>query len=197
MTSPAEQAFAGDRLLGREIRRLVNRYGVQTAVECGTYHGHTALALAALVPVVHTIEIDFTRFTQAQEILGGVPNVTQQHASSVDVLPGLIPQLARPVLYYLDAHWEGQFPLPGEIATIARLDSQPLMVIHDMTVPGHPDLHADDQPDGSLYDYEWVRPELELIQLPWRHYYNAAAEGLRIGVMFVVPDRRPSYGSVP
>jgi len=185
---PTGLAFAGDGLLKKEIERLISRYGIQSAVETGTYQGCTTRALAAMVPAVYTIEISPDMFAESGERLAGVPNVRRYCGASPDVLPGLLPQIERPALYYLDAHWNGNYPLPREVEIIALHDPRPVILMHDMQVPGHPELHADPQPDGSPYCLEWVRPGLEKIQAPWRHYYNEQAEGLRIGVLFITPD---------
>ena len=185
---PSGEAFAGDGLLEKEIKRLIGQYGIQSAVETGTFQGCTTRALAALVPMVYTIEINDGFYAESRERLADVPNVQQFHGASPDVLPGLLPQIKGPTLYYLDAHWHGNYPLPQEVEILALHDPQPVIVMHDMQVPGHSELHADPQPDGSLYSYEWVRSGLEKIQMPWRHYYNASAEGLQIGILFVTPD---------
>ena len=181
-------AFAGDGLLEKEIRRLISQYGIQSAVETGTYQGATTRALAAMVPEVHTVEISPASFAQSRRRLDGVPNVRQYCGATPDVLPRLLPQVRKPALYYLDAHWNGSYPLPREVEIIAAHDPQPVIVMHDMQVPGHPELHADPRPDGSPYCFEWVRPSLEKIAMPWRHYYNERAEGLQVGVLFVTPD---------
>lgn len=188
LPSPLYLPFAGDGLVAKEVKRLVRQYGIRSAVETGTHQGATAEALAALVPMVYTIESEMGLFTEAQDRLAGLPNVRQYQGLSTNVLPGLLPQIEQPALYYLDAHWGGNYPLPQEVGIIAQHDPRPVILMHDMQVPGHPELHADLQPDGSLYCYEWVRPALETIHLPWRYYYNKQAEGLRIGVLFVVPD---------
>lgn len=185
---PMGLPFAGDGLLEKEIRRLITAYGIRAAVETGVHQGVTTRALAGMVPTVHAIEINGDYYAESHLRLAGVPNVRLYHGASQDVLPVLLPLIERPVLYYLDAHWDGNYPLPAEVEIIAQHDPRPVIVMHDMAVPGHPGFHADPRPDGSPFDYEWVRPGLEKIQSPWRHYYNEAAEGLQVGVLFVVPD---------
>jgi len=188
---PAEGGpFASDNVLAGEISRLVSHYGIRSAAETGTYQGVTTRALAAMVPEVHTIEISDARFEESGERLADLPHVQVHHGSSEDILRRLIPQLPKPALYYLDAHDDGAglFPLPAEVNAIGELDPSPVIVMHDMAVPGHPELHADTQPDGTPYDLDWVMPGLEKIREPWRYYYNTEAVGLRIGILFVVPD---------
>jgi hypothetical protein len=194
---PDGQAFAGDGLLAAEVAWLVSRYGIRSAVETGTHQGVTARALAALVARVHTIEISQDLYAEAQERLADVLNVRQYLGASPDVLPGLLPGIERPALYYLDAHWNGSYPLPQELEIIARHDPQPVIVMHDMQVPGHPEFHFDPRPDDSPYSYEWVAPVLAGIQRPWLRYWNSRAEGLRVGVLFVVPDPAPDLSQDP
>ena len=193
---PAEGGpFASDHLLGEEIQRLIVRYGIQSAVETGVYQGVTTRALAEMVPAVYAIESDDARFTESRERLADLPDVRIYHGGSQDILPEIIPQITKPALYYLDAHIDGSAedghqPLPREAEIIAQLDPSPIMVMHDMFVPDHPEFHANLQtPGGIPYDYEWVSPGLEKIREPWRHYYNSEAEGLKVGIMFVVPDK--------
>jgi hypothetical protein len=180
-------AFADDPLLEEEIRRLTGKYGIQSAVETGTHQGATTRALAGMIPVVHTIEILPASYAESRERLTGIPNIHQYYGASQDILPRLLPQIKHPTLYYLDAHWNGNFPLLRELELIAAHDPRPVIMIHDMQVPGHPELYADPQPDGTPYCYEWVLPMLKKIRGPWRHYYNEQAEGMKIGIMFVVP----------
>jgi hypothetical protein len=184
---PSGLAFAGDGLLEKELRRLIGQYGIQSAVETGVHQGASTRGLAAMVPEVYAIEIDYDFYAESCVRLADVPNVRLYHGPSQDVLPVLLPHVRRPALYYLDAHWNGNYPLPQEVEIIALHDPQPVIVMHDMHVPGR-QFSADSQPSGYVYDFEWVRPGLEKIRMPWRHYYNESAEGLQVGVLFVTPD---------
>jgi hypothetical protein len=181
------EPFADDQLLRQEVERLITQYGIQSAVETGTFQGATTKVLTELVSEVHSIEIEPAFFEAASSRLHNIRNVQLHYGSSLNVLPHLLPHVRHPTLYYLDAHWDGNYPLLEEIKIIASHDPQPIIVMHDMHNPNLPELYAEPQPNGSSYCYEWVRPELEKIQMPCRHYYNEAAEGLQIGVMFVVP----------
>jgi hypothetical protein len=181
--------FANDALLGKEIERLIKKYDVQSAVETGTYQGETARGLADMVPQVYTIEVNPESFEESQERLSGLSNVTGFLGDSEVILPDLIPKIKKPALYYLDAHWNGHYPLPAEVSAIAEYDPSPIIVIHDMTVPDCPGLHADPQESGDPYDLDYIQPALDRMKKPYKVYYNNDdAEGLRIGIMFIVPE---------
>ena len=183
-------AFVGDSLVEAEISKLTAQYGIKSAVETGTYRGFTAKGLAAIVPMVYTIELMSNAYEYAASTLAATPNVQQFLGSSLQVLPDLIPKIDHPTLYFLDAHWHGNFPLREELEIIASYDPQPIILIHDIKVPGHPELSHDPTPDGSPLCYKYVWPALKKIQSSWRCYYNKKVVGGGIGVLFVIPCER-------
>jgi hypothetical protein len=183
------QPFAGDGILRDTVHGLIQSHQIASVVETGTWLGSTTKALASMVPIVYTIEVDSHSYAQATQNLAAVPNVRQYFGASQNVLPTLLPHVPRPTLYFLDAHWHGSHPLLQELEIIAAADPAPVIVMHDMQVPGHPELQHDPRPDGSPYCYEWVRPVLERLQCPWRHFHNDKAEGCKVGVLFVVPEQ--------
>lgn len=73
LAPPTGLAFAGDGLLAEEVKRLISRYGIRSAVETGTYQGCTTRALAAMVPAVYTIEISPDMFAESGERLSRRP----------------------------------------------------------------------------------------------------------------------------
>ena len=98
-------AFVGDSLVEAEIIKLTAKYNIQSAVETGTYRGFTAKGLAAIVPMVYTIELMSDAYRYATDTLSSTPNVQQYLGSSPHVLSDLIPKIKHPTLYFLDAHW--------------------------------------------------------------------------------------------
>jgi hypothetical protein len=139
-----------------------------------------------MAPRVHSIEMNPEHHAQAKALLAVQTNVTLHLGRSQDVLPSLMPTIARPALYYLDAHWGGTAVL-DEIDIIAAGDPAPVLVIHDCQVPGRPDLKFDSY-DGQPICYEWLAPHLRRLFRPWRHWYNRRAVGHQVGVMFVAPE---------
>ena len=101
------ESFAFDTVLAESIRALIVARHVRTVVETGTWTGGTTYALAGMVPRVHSIEMNPEHHAQAKALLAVQTNVTLHLGRSQDVLPSLMPTIARPALYYLDAHWGG------------------------------------------------------------------------------------------
>lgn len=186
-------AFNGDHFIEFELNYLVKKWSIQTIIETGTYRGGTTQALAKLGPDVVTIEIDWERFTFATE-LDKIRHVTRFHGDSPAVLRRILGDIARPVLFYLDAHWAAHSPLLDELSAIARAQSSsngayPVIAIHDFFNPAHPD-YAYDRWDIGEYRLALVTELLNAIYGAgnWRHYFNdeSAAEPKR-GILYVEP----------
>ena len=183
------EKFAFDTLLEEKIEELVVEYDIKSIVETGTWIGGTARAFAGMVENVYTVEVNPQFYSQAQQILAPLPNVKQFLGKAQDILPAILPLVAKPTLYYLDAHWHGSHPLPEELEIVVAHDPSPVIVMHDFQVPGHPELKFDPRPNGKPYCFEWIEPQLCKIKTPWTYFYNTEAVGCKVGVLFVVPMR--------
>lgn len=182
-----DRPFGGDRYIAAEVRRLVRAHGIRTIVESGTFRGATAAALGDLGLPVHTIEIDRDCYQHASAALAERKNVTVHHGCSAEVLPRLLEAIERPALFYLDAHWNDDWPLLTELGAIARHGlSDAVIVFHDVQVPGQP---------FGFDEYQGQPLSLELLAEPLRaiypdgfaYHYNEQAEGDSRGVLYVEP----------
>jgi hypothetical protein len=112
----------------RLVADLAIALGISVAVETGTFRGGSTRKLAAVVDRVISIELSEELHEQALHSgLADVPGVTLLQGSSIDILPGVVRDLAGPAIYWLDGHWtEGagtagfqkQCPVLDEIAAI-------------------------------------------------------------------------------
>ncbi len=115
MGPPAELIFA-----------LQPRMKFDEFVETGTYLGETAAWAAAHFRRVTTIELSRQFHANAVERFRSQPHVRVLNGNSAAVLREIVPALARPTLFWLDAHWSGldtagremECPLLDEIAII-------------------------------------------------------------------------------
>jgi hypothetical protein len=122
--------------------RLRDRLGLKFFVETGTFKGDTADWAARHFERVWTVEADATLAARAQARFPGTPNVTCVAADSREGLTRIVPQLDRPALFWLDAHWCGsdptetagtadQCPLLGEIAAINASPHRHIVLVDD------------------------------------------------------------------
>jgi predicted O-methyltransferase YrrM len=186
--------FNGDPFLHAEIGRLIGKWSINLAVETGTNCGHTAYALSILCPGVITVEINEEHFNEAKKFFleQGAFGLLAFHGSSPDIIRQMGGMLRdKRILYYLDAHGEDYWPLLDELKEIFLLGgySKPIIVIHDVKVPGHPDAGFDSY-HGQDLDFEYVADGLKAIYGPGDSFkvnYNRAFAGPKQGVMFVEP----------
>lgn len=122
------------------VRTLASRVPFAYVVETGTYLGASTGFLADVTgATVHTVEADLDSFRFSQRAFAGRADVQVAHGDSRSFLRRLAAEqaLERPVLFYLDAHWDAaDLPLWEEIGIILRHWSQPVIVIDDFEVPG-------------------------------------------------------------
>lgn len=180
-------AFNQDTVLQETFLRLVSKYGIQTAVETGTYMGQTTEFLAAAVPCVVTVEASAIYFEQAKK-LDALSNVRRVLGSSAEMLPNLIRDTLGPRIYFLDAHWQRFNPLLGELEAISAFREEPVILIHDFQVPGHPELGYDMFSEEQPICLDLVMPLLTRIYRNPRVSFNDdTATGARRGVLIAEP----------
>ena len=129
-------AFGRDHLLGEQVVAFHRRYRFEAAVETGTWKGHTTVALAAIFPRVHTIEVDRARYKATLPRFEEYPNVTAHCGTSPQVLLELVAAVEYPLFAMLDAHWGEDWPLRDELKILLSVRQPKLIMIHDFKVPG-------------------------------------------------------------
>ena len=108
------------------ILALQKRLGLADFVETGTYRGDTAAWAAGHFSRVTTIELSPAFHAAAQARFHGRSEVRALQGDSSTVLQAVVPALAGPALFWLDAHWSGldtagreaECPLLAEIGLI-------------------------------------------------------------------------------
>src|SRR4051812_10715165 len=87
------------RLSGNRIPRI--------CIETGTYRGESTERFAACFDQVHTIELSEQWYAYSKDKLSKHPNVKCHHGDSVDVPREILPGIADPAVFFLDAHHSG------------------------------------------------------------------------------------------
>src|SRR3954469_24112525 len=84
------------------------RFGVETFVETGTFHGATTELAARHFERVYTVEFVKSRYLSTREKLKAYSNITFLNGNSAEVLRKVAKDLQNTsALYWLDAHWNG------------------------------------------------------------------------------------------
>jgi hypothetical protein len=114
------------------LNQLKTALGAKSFVETGTFLGITTSHAAEVFEKVYTIELSEKLYQDAIEKLKVYPNVFCYLGDSGVVMPKLLPELSNDALFWLDAHWSGDFlgnptargdentPIVAELKMIAR-----------------------------------------------------------------------------
>lgn len=180
--------FNGDGFLLADFKAMVDKHGIKTIVETGTHLAETAEVLADMAETVYTFETNKNWFRGSQRVLAKKKNVKLFNMNSVDGLKKYLPEMEKPIMFFLDAHWDSYNPLLDELAEIAKAGLRPVIVIHDFKVPNRPDLGFDSY-KGQDYTFEWIHDSIYAIygEYGYSFHYNDKAEGAKRGVIFVYP----------
>lgn len=190
------RAWNGDGYLAAEVLRLKEAHGLTSALETGTCLGSTTAWLVGNFPFhVRSYEISPQYHAIAMERVPGA-KVERPHPMVDLVLEdsrGLVMQdvdgMADRTFVFLDAHWNEHCPLLDELDAIAKAGVKPVIAIHDMRVPDHPELGYDSMPDGTPFTFELVQPYMDRIYGvgKYSHHFNSKAEGAMRGVLYIEP----------
>lgn len=163
---------------GPLVHRLRRKWRINFFVETGTSHGDTTELAAIMFDQVWSCDINANLIEKARQRLQDYPGVKLSVESSPDFLRRIKPELAQPVMYWLDAHWSGgsikpirECPLLDEIASIGSLKGHSVLLIDDINLIESPPPPPHDPKQwptmaelrtaltawGEPYKFEWYQ----------------------------------------
>src|SRR6266567_4469239 len=125
-----------DNFFVERLQRLIKDHSLNTVVETGTNEGKSTVEFCRMAQNVISIDIDPMCIDAASKRLSNaiLTNFELIQGHSPDVLRSLMTSLdVDKTLFFLDAHWEGPWPLLEEIKAITS--GKGIIVIHDFKVP--------------------------------------------------------------
>lgn len=165
-------AFNGASEMSSALVYLKKVFGIKCVVETGTFVGSTTTFFSLLFDEVYTIEIDSKIFNQSKQNLSAFPNVHCINGNSSNVFESLLPQIRdKFTLFYLDAHWESNWPLLDELKEISKTHRDNcIIVIDDVKVPQRSDIPFDAY-DNHECSLNYVKPTLSNLFSEYRVHY--------------------------
>lgn len=192
MNTGGRLPFEGSAEIAAIVSRLIKDFDIKTLIETGTQRGATSLWASKHGVKVITIEADQEYYEEAQRNLEG-SDVRLLLGDSGNVLSVATFAASGRVLFFLDAHGcrIGGTPLPRELMAIRdyfnRSQIRPVITIHDVQVPGHPELGYDKYEDCEL-STEFVMKCLEATGFgEWNIGYNSVPDGAARGFCYITP----------
>ncbi len=157
-------AFHGDPQYQGMVDELLGSLQVTDFVETGSFLGRSTAFVAQRWPgvQVHSTEINAGFFQTAQRRLGEMPNVHLHHCHSVQFITDLIQsgRLGELPVFFLDAHWEEDWPLPRELELIRQGCERAIIIIDDFRVPTQSQFSYDDYGADKVCAFEAAIPHL-------------------------------------
>lgn len=178
--------FEGSAEIAAIVSRLIKEFGIQTFIETGTQRGATSLWASKQGVNVITIEADEEYYEEALVNLKK-SNAKVLFGDSGKMLPIAMEMAIGRVLFFLDAHGckIGGTPLLRELEEIQKYCFRPVIAIHDVQVPWHPELGYDKYEDCEL-STGFVRKCLEATGFGGRNIgYNSVPDGAARGFCYI------------
>lgn len=182
--------FNEDIHMCQEFLDLKNKFKIKNVVETGTYKGVTTKWLGQNFDRVFTTEIVPLYHEEAKAHIGNMPNVTCVLGDVQIVLPEVLKSCDNRTIIFEDCHWYKN-PVVGELQILKNSGLKPILVLHDMKNPNHPDFGYDTYPDqGIVYEWDWIKPHVDAIygEGEYKQYYNDRATGAKRGAIFIIPN---------
>ncbi len=171
---------APDLLKYGVIRELARRYGTRILVETGTFYGNAVFTLRHDFTLIHSIELAPALHALNRRELAHLPHIRLHLGDSARVLPGLLPGLAGPTLFWLDGHFCAGPSARAEVDTPIRRELEHLFAL---PAGGHVVLID----DARLFTGRDGYPALaELRDLVRRHRPQATCE-VELDIIRIAP----------
>jgi hypothetical protein len=169
---------------------LKKTYSIQTAVETGNFNTETTPFLAFLFEKVYTLGIDQSIVKKSTAKLSLYPNIEIIYGYTPDCLHQILPNLqTKPILFYLDSHWQSHWPLLDELDEISETHRDNcIIVIDDFKVPGRPDIPYDSFEQHEC-SFEYISNSLSKVFSDYKFHY-LIPKRLNCRAKFVVIPRK-------
>jgi hypothetical protein len=98
----------------RTVREYAGKFRLRILVETGTYYGEMVAAVKRRFDRIYSIECDAQLAALALKRFARYPHIQIMQGDSQSIVPGLLPSLNQPALFWLDAGYYGWAGLQGD-----------------------------------------------------------------------------------
>ena len=124
-------SYYHDAIMIEDTLRIKEKFNWNTFIETGTDKGWSTKIISKYFDKVYSCEIEQDRWKYYTNILEN-KNITILNGSSVDCLPKFFEEIGNGNFFlYLDAHWNGNWPILDELRLVAEWGFKPVIIIHD------------------------------------------------------------------
>ena len=157
--------FHDDPILQNHILGLIRDYRVREFIETGTFRADSILWLAKLRPELRIRSCEKSRmfYLYSNKKIELTRNIWIYNEDSRIFLKECIPKDENIRMFWLDAHWDKDFPLLEELSIIFERQKSGLILIDDFQVPD-PSSQLGCLPNFGYDTYDGKPINLELIK---------------------------------
>ena len=171
--------------------RLHQHFQCTSFVETGTMYGNTSgFVRRAFRTAVFTSEIHPTYHLVSRANLFWASGITSCRSDSVEFLKTICrePVIGSNPMFYLDAHWYENMPLPDELVCIGDRCEKGVILIDDFLIPWEPRYRYDEYP-GLRISLEVINTTLKVQRKDVSVYlpnYSPDQDPTGLGIGFAV-----------
>lgn len=144
----------------RTVLEYAQEHNIDTFVETGTYLGQMIGAVLKKFRYVYSVELDEVLYRKALIKFSRFPHVLLFWGSSERILAQILPNITKPALFWLDAHYSGGITAKGDLESPIEKE---LELILNHPVKEHVILIDDARCFNGLHDYPSLKDLIEKI----------------------------------
>lgn len=146
-----------------DVLKYKMKFDYPVFVETGTYAGSSSWIASGHFDKVYTCDINNDMEKERNEKFAESENIEFLLADSREALPVFFNKIGNDKFFlFLDAHWNGQFPVLDELQIVADFGYKPFIFIHDFDC-GHEGWNYDFDSNGNKLSYDYVKEKMDLI----------------------------------
>lgn len=188
-------SYSLDSVMVEDTLRLKEKFGYDIFVETGTDKGESIRTLKPYFSKIYSCEIQPERWEYYDDLLN-IDSITIINGSSVDCLPQFFQQIGHDRFFlYLDAHWNGNWPILDELRLVKEWGLKPIIIIHDFDNGlgfGFDRYRPEGHNEEYLLNFEYVKESIEKIYGKDEYIFETNTEStnpIKIGCAYFYPKQ--------
>lgn len=182
-----KEPFNGDFNICNEFLKLKAKYNIINAVETGSCVYSTTEWLGNNFDRVYSFEHNTDFYNDFKYKVERMYHVSIYNSDSLIGLNQIIDEITEPTIFFLDAHWGDNCPLPYEIDIISRCKVKHVIAIHDFKTH-KPDAGYDHFDGYNLEINAMYNNLIKIYPDGIKFYYNHDIAGAKRGIIYILPD---------
>jgi hypothetical protein len=191
-------SYYHDSIMIEDTLRLKKEFDCDIFIETGTDKGESIRILKPYFSKIYSCEIESQRWQYYDDLLVD-NNIKIMNGSSIDCLPKFFEEIGHNNFFlYLDAHWDGNWPILDELRLVAEWGLKPVIIIHDFDNglgfqydSCRPFQHLGDETEVFM-NFDYVKESIEKIYGENGYIFETNKEStnpIKVGCAYFYPKK--------